>query len=134
MGQQKYTEPITGEWIAAKRNLIVEVYKTGDQYNARILWFNDSDDKTRDMKSRLDKYNQVPALRSRHILGMQVVRNLKYNKRTGMYENGLIYDARTGREWSSYAYLPSLNILRVKGYWHFKFISQSMDFSRLTGK
>lgn len=130
-GQQKFTEPITGEWIAAKKNLIVLVYKVGNEYNARIMWFNDSDDKTRDMKSRLDKYNQVPALRTRHILGLEVVRNLTYVKRTSTYENGIIYDARTGREWDSYAYLTSANTLRVKGYWHFKFISQTMDFYRL---
>lgn len=130
-GQQKYNEPITGEWIAAKKNLIVLVYKNGNEFNARILWFNDSDDKTRDMKSRLDKYNQVPALRTRHILGLEVVRNLTYVKRTSKYENGIIYDARSGREWDSYAYLISANTLRVKGYWHFKFISQTMDFYRM---
>lgn len=131
---QTATSPdkITGQWMAAKNNLIVEVFKSGATYNARIVWFNDSDDPSKPMKVRLDTHNSNPSLRSRHILGMQVVSNLVFDPAAKTWDNGIIYDARTGREWSSYAYMAENGILRVKGYWHFKFLGESMDFHRFT--
>lgn len=130
--QGNKAELITGDWMAAKKNLIVQVYRNGAEYDARIRWFNDSDDPREPMAKRQDIHNQQPELRKRTILGLQVVRNLEYNKQTGTWENGIIYDSRTGKEWSSYAYLDDNGILKVKGYWHFKFLCQTMDFYRIS--
>ncbi|MXV49979.1 DUF2147 domain-containing protein [Pedobacter sp. HMF7647] len=125
---------ILGRWISEKKNLIVQVYKDpqDDEYKAKIVWFDDRDDPSRPMNTRLDDQNPDPKLRKRRIAGMQVLRNLKYDPEGNIWDDGLIYDAISGREWSSYAYFTDKGILKVKGYWHFKFIGQSIAFSRYT--
>ena len=125
-------DKIVGKWISEKKNLIVQVYKDDDEFKAKILWFDDRDDPSRPMYTRLDDQNPDPKLRKRKIAGMEVLRNLKYNADDNIWDNGLIYDAISGREWSSYAYFTADGVLKVKGYWHFKFIGQAIAFTRYT--
>ena len=55
-----------------------------------ILWFNDSDDKSKPMNIRTDEHNPDPK------------------------ENGKIYEPKTGRQWSSVAHLTDEGLLYVK--------------------
>lgn len=128
---EKEADRILGKWMTEQKNLIVEVYKEGSEYKARILWFNDSDDRSRPMDMRTDFHNQNPELRSRKLIGLDVLKLLTYNKESNTWENGIIYDALSGKEWSSYAYLTDTGTLRVKGFWHFKFLSKCLDFTRI---
>lgn len=125
-------DAIIGKWIAVpEENLIVEVYKENNEYKGKILWFNDSDDKTKPMKSRLDEKNSNPRLRSRKLIGLEVLNNLVYNEKNNRWESGKIYDAKSGKTWSSSAWLQKDGILKVRGFWHFEFIGQNMDFKRV---
>src|SRR5207237_761377 len=99
---------------------------------ASIVWFDDSDDKTRPMDVRLDYKNPDKSLRTRKVLGMQVLKNLEYNASSNSWENGVIYDAKNGHEWNSCASIDKDGMLKVTGYWHFKFIGKSMKFSRIS--
>lgn len=128
---EKEADRILGKWMTEQKNLIVEVYKEGIEYKARILWFNDSDDRSRPMDIRTDLRNQNPELRSRKLIGLDVLKLLTYHRESNTWENGVIYDALSGKEWSSYAYLTENGTLRVKGFWHFKFLSKSLDFTKI---
>ncbi|WP_316840414.1 DUF2147 domain-containing protein [Pedobacter gandavensis] len=119
---------ILGKWMTEKKNLIVEVFKHDHQYKARIVWFDDTDDLSRPAEMRRDDQNPDPALRKRKILGLEILKLLAFNKKTNSWEDGVIYDALTGKEWSSYAFITNKGLLRVKGYWHFKIFSKSVDF------
>lgn len=63
--------------------------------------------------------------------GMEVLRNLRYYPRHDEWEDGEIYDANTGKEWFSEVWMTRDNLLKVKGYWLFKFISQPKTFKRI---
>lgn len=119
---------IVGKWMTEKKNLIVEVYKHEHQYKAKIVWFDDTDDLSRPAEMRRDDQNPDPTLRKRKILGLEILKLLAYNKASDSWEDGIIYDALTGKEWSSYAFITNKGLLRVKGYWHFKIFSKSVDF------
>ena len=122
---------ILGKWLSEEKNVMVQVYKNGDKYAAKLIWFDDSDDKTKPMNSRIDYKNPDPSLRNRKLLGMEVVDNLSYNPQTNSWENGMIYDAKNGRTWSSAASITNEGVLKVTGYWHFKFIGKTMTFKRV---
>lgn len=121
---------ILGKWISDEKNLIVEVYKLGNKYNAKILWFRPVDAKTKVVYKTHDVHNPDVNLRTRKIVGIDVVQNLVYNEDNHQWEDGLIYDATLGRQWSAYARLSAKQILIVKGYWHFKFLSKTLVFTR----
>ena len=122
---------ICGKWQSEKKNCIVQVYRDGDDFKARLVWFDDSDDRGKPMESRVDYKNPDKSLKSRKLIGMNVLEDLEYKAKSNTWENGMIYDAQTGKKWNSSAYLTSEGALKVNGYWHFKFIGRTMTFNRV---
>ncbi|TSD67500.1 DUF2147 domain-containing protein [Inquilinus sp. KBS0705] len=125
-------EMICGKWESAQKNIIVQVYKDdNNQFKGKIVWFNDGEGNKK-MATWTDVHNPDPALRSRKILGLNVLEKLTYNPKSNSWEDGMIYDAKSGRKWNSSAYLAKDGSLKVKGYWHVKFIGKTMTFHRYT--
>ncbi len=123
-------DAIIGKWITVERSVAVEVYKQNNNYRAKIIWFK-IEDTTRPMNTRTDEKNPNPALRSRKWLGMEVLRGLKYNASDDEWQDGIIYDAKHGREWDSVAWIDEDGLLKVKGYLVFKFICETLTFKRV---
>jgi uncharacterized protein (DUF2147 family) len=122
---------ICGKWKSEKKNCIVQVYREGDSFRAKLVWFDDSDDSAKPMETRVDYKNPDKDLRTRKLIGMNVLENLEYKPKTNSWENGIIYDAQTGKKWNAAAYLTPDGALKVAGYWHFKFIGRTMTFYRM---
>ncbi|MBB3967843.1 DUF2147 domain-containing protein [Mucilaginibacter phyllosphaerae] len=123
---------VCGKWKLEEGNLIVQVYREGQEYKAKIVWFDDHDD-SKDLDYWTDDQNPDPTLRSRKILGMNVLEKLTYNPTTNTWEDGIIYDAKHGKHWNSSAYVTKEGLLKVKGYWHFKFMGKTLTFKRIEG-
>jgi uncharacterized protein (DUF2147 family) len=123
------SDQICGKWMSSEKNIIVQVYKTGEEFKAKVVWFHDDDSKP--MDEWRDKHNPDPALRSRRLVGMEILRNLKYDKSSHTWEDGMIYDAQHGREWNAAAYIDKQGMLRIKGYWHLKLFGKTMIFQRI---
>ena len=126
---QNNSDAILGKWMTTDNKLIVEVYRQSSNYKARILWFKDVNNKA--MSERIDEKNPDKVLRTRKWVGMDVLRNLKYDTENNEWIDGIIYDAKHGREWDSVAWINNEHLLKVKGYWVFKFISETLVFKRL---
>ena len=121
---------VCGKWMSSEKNLIVQVYKDGDVFRAKVIWFLNTD-KTKTMEEWTDKHNPDPALRDRKLIGMSILRNLDYEPKSNSWENGKIYDAKNGREWDASVSIDKSGELKVTGYWHFKFIGRTMTFTRV---
>lgn len=126
------SDMICGKWMIAQKNLTVDIYKEGKEFKAKIVWFNDKDDKSRPMETRLDIDNPDPKLRTQKILGSSILQKLVYVPKTNSWEKGIIYDALHGHYWDSAAYINDKGELKVTGYWHFKFIGKTLTFIRTT--
>lgn len=120
---------ICGKWESIEKSLIIQVYMAGSDFKAKIIWYSDTEGKP--MNYWTDRRNPNPALRSRKILGMEVLRGLQYNPDNNSWENGMVYDSKHGREWNASATIDKNGQLRVRGYWHFKFLGRTMVFYRL---
>jgi uncharacterized protein (DUF2147 family) len=122
---------VCGKWEFDEKNLVIQVYRETGEFKAKIVWFEDYDD-SKPLDYWTDNKNPDPAMRSRKILGMNVLEKLTYNQDTQTWEDGMIYDAKHGRHWNSSAYIDKDGLLKVKGYWHFKFIGKTMTFKRIS--
>lgn len=126
-----HDDNIIGRWIATEdKNLVVQVFKSGGEYKASIIWFDDSDDKTQPMMSRCDTKNPHKDLRKRKIIGLQVLWGLIYNENDNEWQDGHIYDPSSGNEYNAKAWLTDDGTLKVRGYWHFQIFGQNISFSR----
>ena len=121
---------ICGKWISADNKLVVQVYKSNNEYRGKLVWFDDPEE-DRDINLYYDTQNPNPELRDRKLVGMNVLDNLKFNPENGTWEDGTIYDASSGREYSSAISLNDDKTMKVTGYWKFKFIGRSMVFKKL---
>ena len=126
------SDDIIGRWMSIENNLEVEVFKAGNEYKARVIWFDDSDDKNRPMNTRCDRENPNEALRTRRIIGLEVMNGLVYNAGNNEWQDGRIYDSNKGKNWSAKAWLTKDGWLKVRGFWHFQFLGQNIWFKKVT--
>lgn len=124
-------DAILGKWMTLERNLVVDVFKSGGEYKARVVWFDDTDDRSQPMKTRRDIKNPQKALRTRKIIGMEIMQGLVYNAGDKEWQGGKIYDSRTGKIWNAKAWINKEGILKVRGYWHFPIFGQTMGMRRM---
>ena len=55
--------------MSMEGNLKVEVYKKGNEYFSKVIWFDDTDDLSNPMATRMDTKNPDKTLRNRKIIG-----------------------------------------------------------------
>jgi uncharacterized protein (DUF2147 family) len=122
-------EQICGKWESSEKNLVVQVYREDNKFRAKIVWIVNTSHEPLDTWT--DVNNPDESLRNRKILGMSVLSNFCYKPCTKSWEDGIIYDAQHGRNWNACAYIDKKGALKVKGYWHFKFIGQTLTFNRI---
>ena len=125
---QNNPDAILGTWVTTTGSCIVEVYKQNMDYKAKVLWFKGGKKR---MNDYTDEKNPNPALRNRKLLGMDVMNGLHYDAKEKEWVDGHIYDATSGKEWDSVVWLTDDHLLKVKGYWVFKFLSQTKTFKRV---
>ena len=119
---------ICGIWIEEKKQSHIEIYKTNNQYEGKIVWLleplNDEGEIKKDTK------NPDITLRNKTIEGLIIVKNLEYldNNEWG---KGSIYDARSGKTYSLNAKLKNNNTLFMRGYIGFSLIGKSTIWTRV---
>lgn len=102
---------IVGQWYTESDRTIVEVWKSGNTYNGKILWVRDSLDEVG--KPKLDKNNSNEAVRKKPINGLQILSNLKFQ--SGEWVDGSIYDPESGNNYSCKAAMNG-GKLDLRGY------------------
>ena len=125
---QNNADAILGKWITTTENCVIEVYKQSGEFKAKILWFQEG---KKVLNDYTDEKNPDPALRTRKVLGMDVVHGLHYDPDEKQWIDGQVYDATSGKEWDSVVWLTDDKLLKVKGYWLFKFLSKTKTFKRV---
>lgn len=120
---------ICGKWVSSEKNLVVQVYREGKAFKAKLLWF-DNVDKTKAMDEWTDLHNPDASLRNRKLIGMNILTGMDYMPKSDSWENGKIYDAKTGHEWNASVHIDGSGVLKITAYWHLKFIGRTVTFTR----
>ncbi len=129
---QNNSDQIVGRWISADNNMAVEIYKAGKFYEAKVIWVDNSSDKSISMNSGYDIRNPDETLRKRKIIGLVVMNSLIYNKQNNDWEEGQIYDPHSGKYWNAKASLTKNGLLRVRGYWGYQLLGKDIFFRKMT--
>lgn len=128
---QNNPDAILGKWESTEKNLVVEVYKQGNAFKAKIIWFHDVDDTITPVEQRLDIKNPDKTLRSRKIIGLDVLSGLVYDVKQKRWEKGRIYDSSSGRTWDATVWLADANNMNVRGYYLVRWFGKTLNFVRL---
>lgn len=128
---QNNPDDIIGRWMSTENNLAVEIFKTNNEYKAKVIWIDDSDDKNRPMNIRSDWKNPDERLRARKIIGLVVMHGLFYNKENNDWEGGRIYDPNSGKDWNAKVWVMRGDRLKVRGYWDFQMLGKDILFKKV---
>lgn len=123
-------DKILGTWLNEPKDAKIEVYKKGDQYFGKIIWLknNANDDGS---SPKLDRNNEDEKLKSRPIVGINILKDLEWDEDDNEWDDGEIYDPRSGSTYSLYAKLEDANTLFLKGYIGFAMIGRSTTWTRV---
>lgn len=103
---------IVGKWMKMpKEDLVIEVYSSNGSYSGRIEW-----------SGKTDSAKQK---------GYLILENLQFDEDNHSWENGKIYDPRSGSQYKAAAKLKADGTLEVLGYKGFKFIGSKKSFRRM---
>lgn len=123
-------DKILGTWLNEPKDGKIEVYKKGDAYFGKIIWLknNVNEDGT---SPKLDSKNEDEKLRARPIVGINILKDLEWDEDDNEWDDGEIYDPRSGSTYSLYAKLEDANTLFLKGYIGFAMIGRSTTWTRV---
>jgi uncharacterized protein (DUF2147 family) len=102
-----------GVWLHANQRIQVQIAPCGDRLCGRMVWFRWPNDAGG--LPLVDLKNRDPALRTRPLLGLTVVRGFR---RTGerTWADGRIYNPDDGVDYRALITMPNDGTLRVRAY------------------
>ena len=112
---QNSEDDIIGVWITQSKESMVEVSKSGNTYIGKILWLK-FPNSAKTGKPKTDIKNPDEKLRSRSIQGLLLMKDFKFSAKDNVWDNGTIYDPKSGSTYKCKATLADRNTLNVRGY------------------
>ena len=106
-------DAILGEWYTKDSKALVQVYKTDNIYNGKIVWLKEP--KKEDGSEKLDTNNPDESRRSDPVIGLNLVKGFVY-KGKNKWGDGTIYDPDNGKTYSCNMTLMEDGTLKVRGF------------------
>lgn len=107
-------DAVVGVWKTGDGNAIVRIYKNGEKYQGKIVWLKEPNDPETG-KPKLDKNNPTETLKNRPILGLVNTWGFKFIEKD-LWDEGNIYDPKSGNTYSCTIKMTNANTLEVRGY------------------
>lgn len=107
-------DAVLGHWKTGDGNGIIQVYKKGNKYFGKIVWLAEPTDPATGQPKK-DKNNDDKNLRNRPILGLENLTDFEYDG-DNEWDDGQIYDPKSGNTYSCTMNLRDANTLKVRGY------------------
>jgi len=122
-----FAQDVVGKWKLEDGSAIVEVYQEGDSFNGKIVWLEKPTEA--DGSPAVDNNNPDKALRTRQIMGLNMLSGLKKNGNE--YSGGSIYDPGNGKTYNCSMKVEG-DVLKVRGSLDKKgLIGRTMDWFRV---
>jgi uncharacterized protein (DUF2147 family) len=124
---------VLGSWKTDGGDSQLELFKCGEKICGKIIWLKvpkyiDSTDGPVG-KTKVDRKSPDPALRTRPILGLQVMKELTA-KGNNRWDKGVCYDPETGKSYKCKMQLSSPNRLELRGYIGISAIGRTFALTR----
>lgn len=116
---------ILGKWYNTEKDAIIEIFEEGGRYFGKVVWLKEP---MVNGKPVLDSNNADRSKRNKPILGLKLLEDFEF--KSGIWENGTIYDPRNGKTYSSTIKQKSERILEVRGFIGVSLIGRTVEWTR----
>ena len=122
---------ILGTWLVKEKTGKIQIFKCGKKYCGKTVWLEPSTEHP-DPSTIIDVHNPDPTKRSRKVLGSTMLWGLTYDKDDERWEDGQIYDNRSGKIYKCQVTLDEGGKkLHLRGYIGFSLIGGTTTWTRL---
>ena len=103
-------DKVKGFYLTEEKEAKIKIFKATDgKYYGKFVWLKNADKK--------DIHNPDPAKHDTPLQGMMLMKEFTYNAKTQKWENGQIYDPKTGKMYSCYMWFEdNENELHIRGF------------------
>ena len=120
---QANPDAILGIWFNEEKDAKIKVYKENGKFYGKIVWHKTGDD-----ISPYDEKNQDEALRKRKKVGLVILTDFEFDD--GQWEDGEIYDPKSGKTYSCVIKLQKDGSLNVRGYIGISLIGRTTHWTK----
>ncbi|MDA9555311.1 DUF2147 domain-containing protein [Pelobium sp.] len=120
-------DAIVGKWLNKDKDAHIQIYKKGSSYFGKLVWLKNPNDEAG--KAKVDTKNPDDKLKSRPIWGLEILQNFTYDD--GTWEDGTIYDPKSGKTYSCKMTLKDTNSLNVRGFIGISLIGRTDVWTRV---
>jgi uncharacterized protein (DUF2147 family) len=114
-------DEIIGIWeTPGDDNGRIEIYKSGNKYSGKIVWLKRKEENGQVLT---DKNNPDKSLQSRPIIGLEILKGFVF--KDNIWQDGEIYDPKSGNTYSCQLSLQDKNTLKVRGYIGFSLLGRT---------
>lgn len=118
---------IVGKWLTSgDDNAKIEIFESNAKYYGKIVWLKRP---IREGAPAVDKKNPDANKRKNPLIGLQIISGFEYNAEDRIWENGKIYDPKSGKTYSCNIRKEG-NELKVRGYIGFSLIGRTETWTK----
>ncbi|KQT25305.1 hypothetical protein ASG22_20605 [Chryseobacterium sp. Leaf405] len=117
---QSTADDIIGTWYSPVKEGNVQIYKSGKNYNGKLIYLKHSLDGKG--KPILDVNNPDKEKRKRPLVGILLLKDITYDDEKNSWKGKLYdYDGNKGNTYDSYLTITKNGNLNIKGFWGLSF-------------
>ena len=123
-------DKVVGFWLTEEGTSQVQIFKgNGGNYYGKITWL---DEPNENGKPKVDDDNPDPALQNRPIMGLVIVKDLKYDSKKKEWKGGTIYDPKSGKTYDAVIWFKdNPKILFMRGFVSgIRFLGRSSEWTK----
>lgn len=128
LAQDYKTSDILGYWLNEDEDGKVEIYEENGKYFGKLVWLKFPIDEETG-KAKLDKHNPDDELKKRPSKGIILMTDFEYDG-DGEWDEGDIYDPKSGKTYSCYMKMESMSKLKVRGFIGVSIIGKTTYWTR----
>jgi uncharacterized protein (DUF2147 family) len=125
-------DAVVGVWKTGDGNAIVRIYKNAEKYQGKIVWLKEPNDPDTGLP-KIDKNNPTEASQKRAIIGLVNIWGFKFIEKN-LWDEGNIYDPKSGNTYSCTIKMTNSNTLEVRGYIGVSLIGRTDVWTRQVAK
>jgi len=106
---------VLGEWFNDIKSSKLQVYEENGMYYGKVIWL----ERTTNLDGtspRTDEINPDESLHGEKLMGKVILQGLKWNSSDKEWQEGTIYDPKSGKTYECYCAMQEDGSLYFKGY------------------
>jgi uncharacterized protein (DUF2147 family) len=115
-----------GTWYNAEKTSKIQFYKQGSKLFGKVVWLKDP---LENGKPKVDKFNPDAKLKTRPIIGLVFLKNFEADGEK-VWDNGEIYDPKSGKTYSCKMTITSPTTIDARGYIGISIIGKTTKFTK----